>query len=255
MVVNPEPYQGDVIKITATKKPTYALFNGLKSEFFEKGKNFVALLPVSGRMQKGTYTISIYYPEQPTLKRKVTVRAKTFPKVVLGIPKNLSLSSGALVEKLGIQNVQIDEIVQQLTSGAYFKNETFRMPLDGSHEVSSPFGEIRTTGNSVIRHWGIDFKATKGTPVYAMASGVVKKSYLDSVYGNTVIIDHGEGVYTLSMHLDTRNVEEGDSVHQGEVIGAVGNTGYSTSPHLHLSIKVRGVAVDPLRFIDIVKKD
>ena len=100
-------------------------------------------------------------------------------------------------------------------------------------------------------HKGTDIGASEGTPIYAAASGtvVVSQYGYNGGYGNYVIISHGNGVQTLYGHCSALVAEEGKSVSQGELIAYVGSTGDSTGPHLHLEIRVDGVAQDPQNYL------
>lgn len=98
-------------------------------------------------------------------------------------------------------------------------------------------------------HEGIDFTATVGTDIYATGDGVVAKiEYSRRGYGNLIIINHGFGYETVYAHLSKMNVKPGQKVKRGQVIGYVGNTGKSTSPHLHYEVRKNGRAIDPINF-------
>ena len=84
-----------------------------------------------------------------------------------------------------------------------------------------------------------------------MNRGVVRLSKKFTVYGNTVIIDHGNGVMTLYMHLSKRLVKEGSLVEQGQTIGKSGMTGYAEHPHLHISVRINNTSIDPLEFLKL----
>ncbi len=102
-------------------------------------------------------------------------------------------------------------------------------------------------------HDGVDFGAACGTPIYATAKGVVLEEYFQKAYGNRIIIDHGlhkgVGVATISNHLSGYAVEVGDHVKRGQVIGFVGNTGWSTGCHLHFTVLINGGHVDPMGWL------
>jgi len=101
-------------------------------------------------------------------------------------------------------------------------------------------------------HRGIDIDGfgNYGAPIYAAAGGqVVLASWSDAGYGYYVVIDHGDGTQTLYAHLSEIWVSQGQYVGQGEAIGALGSTGYSTGPHLHFEVHVGGVPVDPLAYL------
>ena len=101
-------------------------------------------------------------------------------------------------------------------------------------------------------HKGIDLEGLgrEGEPVVAAAGGqVVVVVWSDWGYGNHVIIDHGDGLQTVYGHLSDISVIEGEYVSQGQTVGAIGNTGYSTGPHLHFEVRLWGAVVDPLAYL------
>lgn len=126
-----------------------------------------------------------------------------------------------------------------------------RFPLNDPR-ITSGYG-LRASGP----HYGLDFGAVEGTPVFAVASGTVEKSYESKSddsrgikgYGNRVVIDHGSGLKSTYNHLDVRIAQTGQSVEEGEIVGTVGNTGYSFGAHLHFEIIENGKLVDPLKYL------
>ena len=98
-------------------------------------------------------------------------------------------------------------------------------------------------------HAGIDFRGSTGTPILAAESGTVVYAGQRGGYGNTVVVDHGGSLATLYAHQSRLAVATGDEVQQGEAIGAVGSTGFSTGPHLHFEVRVGGTPVDPLNYL------
>ena len=130
----------------------------------------------------------------------------------------------------------------------------FHYPLEAS--VTSYFGSRRSYGYGFgSYHGGTDFQAERGAPVLAPASGVVVLAETLVVRGNAILIDHGWGVVSGYWHLSRIDVTVGQRVAQGERIGAVGNTGLSTGPHLHWELWVNGVSVSPLQWVDIFAAD
>lgn len=124
-------------------------------------------------------------------------------------------------------------------------------PMRGELDVSSEFG-LRPNpfgGRSYELHNGIDFRGAVGTPVYATADGVVKTAVHSGGYGKHIVIDHGYGYETLYAHLSALEVTAGDKVTRGQLIGALGNTGRSSGPHLHYTIYRRGQAVNPRYYL------
>ena len=125
----------------------------------------------------------------------------------------------------------------------------FLAPLADSR-VSSLFGPRVHPIYGVGRmHNGIDFTAPTGTPIRAAHDGVVVIAAPQGGYGNTVVIDHGNGVGTLYGHMSAFTVREGDVVRRGDIVGAVGSTGLSTGPHLHFEVRREGQPVNPLPYL------
>jgi hypothetical protein len=139
---------------------------------------------------------------------------------------------GALFEKSGAERLW-DGVVR---------------PVDGVHV--SGFG-VRSVLNGQPRgpHNGADFAAVTGTPVVAPAAGVVAFARPFYYSGNTVVLDHGQGLYSTLAHLSAFSVEEGARVAAGELVGKVGATGRVTGPHLHWSVRLLGARVDPMSLV------
>ena len=98
-------------------------------------------------------------------------------------------------------------------------------------------------------HTGLDISASTGTPIKAAAGGTVTFSGRKGSYGNMVVITHSNGVQTYYAHCNSLNVSAGQTVSQGQTIGTVGSTGNSTGPHLHLEVRVNGVAYNPQNYV------
>lgn len=135
--------------------------------------------------------------------------------------------------------------VQTVTTG-------FIRPVAGS--ITSPFGyRTHPIFHSRIFHSGIDIGAGMGTPIKASNSGKVIMAGWYGGYGKVVIIDHGivrgQPITTLYGHMSSINVSQGQKVNQGQIIGRVGTTGYSTGPHLHFEVRVKGQPRNPLNFM------
>ena len=106
-------------------------------------------------------------------------------------------------------------------------------------------------------HYGMDFSANTGTPVYATGDGTITSSGWESGYGLTVEIDHGFGYQTRYAHLSKASVKRGQKVKRGETIGLVGSTGKSTGPHLHYEVVNKGQKVNPINyyFMDLTEEE
>lgn len=120
-------------------------------------------------------------------------------------------------------------------------------PIKTSVIISSRFGEVSSSRSST--HTGLDLAVSLGTSIYSIASGTVTSASYQGSYGNLIIIDHGNGVQSYYAHCNSINVSVGDSVTADTVIGTVGSTGNSTGPHLHLEIRINGVAYNPQNYL------
>lgn len=125
---------------------------------------------------------------------------------------------------------------------------TFLQPVPGT--VGSGYGNrIHPIFGTLRFHAGVDYAGNTGDPIKAAASGTVTQVQSRTGYGNTVVIDHGGGWSTLYAHLSRFDVSVGEQVTLGETIGGVGNTGWSTGPHLHFEIRYRGSPRDPAKYL------
>ena len=118
-------------------------------------------------------------------------------------------------------------------------------PISGT--ITSRFGARSSIRSS--SHTGLDISAPRGTGISAAASGTVTFSGYKGSYGNMIVISHGNGVQTYYAHCDKLYVSAGTKVSQGQKIAAVGSTGNSTGPHLHLEVRVNGVAYNPQNYV------
>ena len=118
-------------------------------------------------------------------------------------------------------------------------------PISGI--ITSRFAESSRIRSS--RHTGLDISASTGTPIKAASSGTVTFSGRKGSYGNLLVITHGNGVQTYYGHCSALYASVGQTVSQGQVVAAVGSTGNSTGPHLHLEIRVKGVAYNPQNYL------
>lgn len=134
-----------------------------------------------------------------------------------------------------------------------FWKDSFEIPL--TSVITSAYGNARVFNNSLQSyHSGTDFRAIVGTPIHASNDGVVALVKDRYYAGQSVIIDHGEGIYSVYYHLSSSSLHVGDRIQKGSLIGLSGATGRITGPHLHFGFMVGGIPVDPLDFIEKVKE-
>lgn len=129
----------------------------------------------------------------------------------------------------------------------------FLFPLPaGSSVITSPYGfRYHPIDGQYRFHNGVDLGAAAGTPIYATKSGTVTTATYASGYGNYVTINHGDGFSSLYGHMTYYTVSYGQTVSQGEIIGYVGSTGYSTGNHLHFTLFYNGSTVNPMDYISM----
>jgi len=128
-------------------------------------------------------------------------------------------------------------------------NQTLQWPVPGFTRISSPFGNRADPFNGrTAFHSGIDIPAPMGINILAAESGTVIFSGWQGGYGNTVIINHGNGLHTMYAHASSLSVRVGQNVNRGDVIARIGSTGRSTGNHLHFEVRVNGSLVNPLNF-------
>jgi murein DD-endopeptidase MepM/ murein hydrolase activator NlpD len=135
---------------------------------------------------------------------------------------------------------------QALTLGTAY---ALAWPLPDWARVTSPFGvrEHPLSGGRRF-HAGVDLGAPIGTPVRAVAAGIVRRASADAANGRTLVIDHGSGVTTVYCHNDALLVSAGDRVEKGQMVSRSGNSGHSTGPHLHYQLDLPDGPADPFRF-------
>jgi len=125
----------------------------------------------------------------------------------------------------------------------------FQWPAPSYTRISSQFGyRVHPTLGTTLYHNGVDLASPSGSKILAAYDGVVVAADYTSVMGNYIMINHGDGLYTVYMHASALYVSKGDVVVKGEHIAAVGSTGRSTGPHLHFSVRLNGSYVDPMAY-------
>jgi murein DD-endopeptidase MepM/ murein hydrolase activator NlpD len=153
-----------------------------------------------------------------------------------------------ILKRIEAERKQLTEIFSRHSGPRQW--DVFTLPVDDP--VGSIFGLRRVlNGEPRAPHSGVDFRSPRGTPVRAGARGTAVLS-ADLYYtGRTVVLDHGEGLFSVYAHLEELLCGAGDLLERGDVLGRVGSTGRSTGPHLHWGIRLRGDRVDPLALVRI----
>jgi murein DD-endopeptidase MepM/ murein hydrolase activator NlpD len=249
--VNPAaPKPGDTLTILAqysdpatTTPPTVTVGKRTYSTFPIGPNRFRALLPTTPLDKPGTLQIQV---TGPTESEQVAIRLgnRQFPTQSIWLPPGKS-SEGT--------DYEFDRVdaFKQLVTPQKFWSGPFLRPNQGA--ITTIYGVRRYYNGKFAQdyyHRGVDYAGATGSPVVAAAAGRValvgRVSQGFVLHGNTIGIDHGQGVATIYLHLSRINVKEGDMVQAGQVIGALGGTGAVTGPHLHWGLYVNGQCVDPV---------
>jgi murein DD-endopeptidase MepM/ murein hydrolase activator NlpD len=211
------------------------------------GGHFVIAVP---RDQKKDLSVTALHNGQ---KASHVIRTWAYPweiQHVDGLPKHYVTPNAEQQRQIREDARKIQTIRSSLPYPVpLFIKRGFVKPLTG--KVTSPFGNQRIL-NGLPRspHSGIDIAAPIGKPVHSPADGIVRLTAENMfLMGNTLLMDHGLGVFSIFIHLERIHVHVGDVVRQGDVIAEVGKTGRATGPHLHWGVYVGSTAVDPLRVL------
>ncbi len=218
-----------------------------------KTKIWFALAGVSIETTPGSYALELTGEtaaattplRQISFARKFAVARGRYPKIEV----KLSVES-KFTEPTPEQQKQIEEAQQikkdylnRITPDREWSG-SFSAPAQAS--ISDVFGSERIfNGKTSSPHLGLDFRVPSGTPVEAMNDGTVLLARPLYFEGNFVVIDHGQGLLTLYLHLSEFKVKEGEQIKRGQIIGLSGGTGRATGPHLHAAVRWQGTYLDP----------
>jgi murein DD-endopeptidase MepM/ murein hydrolase activator NlpD len=225
--------------------------------FDTASKTWFALAGVSLETVPGSYALELSgntaagegSGKTVAFTRKFTVARGKYPKIQV----KLSVE-GRFTEPNPEQQKQIAEGVQikkdYLTRVTPEREWSGQFTAPAEAEISDVFGSERIfNGKTSSPHQGLDFRVPSGTPVAAMNSGTVLLARPLYFEGNFIVLDHGQGLLTLYLHLSEFKVKEGDQVKRGQVIGLSGGTGRATGPHLHVAVRWQGTYLDPAQLM------
>lgn len=210
-------------------------------------KYLIGFIPIDTLKKPNKYNIEILSNDIITDNIEINVLDKQFPKQYLSVSS--STNSLRTDENYESDAKYIDEARSSSDKDKLWEGH-FIQPVEGI--ITTRYSAIRYVNDSTepYVHSGIDIAAPTGTPLLADNNGKIVLAMELIISGNTVIIDHGMGIFSSYLHLNSMDVEKGQIVKKGEKIGTVGSTGFSTGPHLHWTIHNNGVNVNPQFFID-----
>jgi murein DD-endopeptidase MepM/ murein hydrolase activator NlpD len=219
-------------------------------------RTWFALAGVSLETAPGKYALALTGARAAdrsplTFTRQFTVARAAYPKikVELTVEKKFTEPTPEQLQQIEEGKKIKQDYLNRVTPDRQWSGK-FATPADAP--ISDVFGSQRIfNGKAQSPHLGLDFRVPSGTPVAAMNRGTVLLARSLYFEGNFVVLDHGQGLLTLYLHLSEFKVKEGDLVKRGQVIGLSGGTGRATGPHLHVAVRWQGVNLDPARLIQL----
>lgn len=228
---------------------------GHELSFFRgtEANSWYALAGIPVEQAPGSYELKIVETRSGakaiSLVRRLKIGKARYPKITIKVARkftepNPEQLKEALADKQVKQKAFAAATPERLWSGS------FARPV--SDAISDIFGTARVFNGEVkSRHQGLDFAAPAGTPVHAINDGTVVLARALYFEGNFVVIDHGQGLMSLYLHLSEIKVKEGEEVKSGQTLGLSGGTGRASGPHLHLAVRWQGVYLDPATLLKI----
>lgn len=220
---------------------------------FEAGDVWTTILGVDLDTKPGSHRggVLLTMDDGAEEKRAITVNvlAKEFPTRRLKVAGRFINLSEADLDRANRESKETEAVYAGVTTDVV-PDEIFAVPIPG--RTGTNFGERRIfNGEPRAPHSGADLRATTGTPVHATNRGRVVLAKDLFFTGNTVILDHGLGIYSLYAHLSRLDVKRDDIAEKGQIVGLVGATGRVTAPHLHWGMRVQGARVDPFSLVGL----
>lgn len=251
-VLPPEIKPGDAFLIKVydikTSKPPSALLKGRRFHFSKQDNRcFVAIGSTSIKTKPGVYTIKLRVGKKKKYLPLI-VNQFTLPTFELTLPDEQVFLSKENLRRVKKENKRLSLIFHKLSKKLWEGN--FIMPLE--KDISTPFGIKRILNKKWISiHRGVDIDGKMSEEVKASNNGRVVLT--DDLFfgGNTIILDHGQGIYTIYMHLSEFNVKVREPVKKGDIIGFVGSSGRSKGPHLHFGVKVMNISTNPVSIMKL----
>jgi murein DD-endopeptidase MepM/ murein hydrolase activator NlpD len=248
--------QGQAIRLTLPDEPgiesVEIKFQEKTTPYVHVGKIWTTVLGIDLDVKPGNHSGEIRVKKNGEVEKRsvsFSVKAGKFSIQRLTVADQFVELSKENTERALREQKDLDEIHNTITPEALW-NEPFIVPIPGG--VGTNFGSRRVfNGESRNPHGGADLKATTGTSIRSTNRGRVVLAKDLFFTGNTVIVDHGLGIYTLYAHLSRIDVKKDAIVERAQVIGLAGATGRVTGPHLHWGARVQNARVDPFSLVNL----
>lgn len=183
---------------------------------------------------------------------EINITSADYPIETLSVDPSKVCPPPEVQSRIEAEKAEAEAIYKHYTPSRYW-NSPFIRPIDSI--TTSEYGSSRTyNGTLKSYHSGIDFRALTPLPILASNDGVVVLAKERYYAGGTIIIDHGEGLYTCYFHLSEYRVNVGDKVAKGEEIALSGATGRITGPHLHFGVMIHGIQSDPIDLLSQINR-
>jgi murein DD-endopeptidase MepM/ murein hydrolase activator NlpD len=232
-------------------KKSYKIFNNPLDS-----TKMYALVPISYYQKPSTKKVKIVYKKKNSEVTKsmfIHIKDGKYKKETIHVDNSKVHPNKKDQKRAQKEYAEAMNVYNTVTNKSYFDSK-FILPMDSN--ITSSFGKARVYNDTLKGyHSGTDFRAKVGTPIHASNDGVVALVKDRFYSGGSVVIDHGEGIYTCYFHMSKFNVKKGQKVKKGTLIGLSGKSGRVTGPHLHFAARVGGVQVDPLQLIALLNKN
>ena len=251
-IVNGSPVLFKVSAAARVKSVT-ATWLGHHIDFFLSGGSWYGLGGAPVETAPGSYELAL--TETSTsgkvfgITRKIRIARATYPQITIKVAKQFTEPNPEQVRV-----INTDKEIKQKTFATETAERLWAGPFEApvSAPVSDIYGTARVFNQEVkSRHLGLDYGVPAGTPVHAVNRGTVILARPLYFEGGFVVIDHGQGLFSLYLHLSDFAVKEGDQVTTGQLIGMSGGSGRATGPHLHLAIRWQGVYLNPASLLQL----